>query len=228
MESQSVEQLVFEQLVFEGMVDRPVVVKSSAAMMSSDAGLIPIRQFDQSWKFTRRLAECLDDTRSDPTHAVGEMINQRLFGIIAGYEDCNDHDDLRGDPVFKILAGRRPTDDELASQPTLSRFENSITPAMLQRLIDFNMTTGIERLKMHHGGDVPDEIILDIDPTDDATHGRQQLSLFHSFYKQHQPPRAVYHPAMPAATDHQRADHEACFSRVAATRDRSSVAGCRR
>ena len=181
MESQSV-----EQLVFEGMLDRAVVVKSSSAMMSSDAGLIPIRQFDQRWQFTRRLAECLDDTRSDPTHGVGEMINQRLFGIIAGYEDCNDHDDLRGDPVFKILAGRQPTDDELASQPTLSRFENSITPSMLQRLIDFNITTGIERLKMHHDGAVPDEIILDIDPTDDATHGRQQLSLFHGFYKQHQ------------------------------------------
>lgn len=181
MESQCV-----EQLVFEGMLDRPVVVKSSAAMMSSDAGLIPIRQFDQRWKFTRRLAECLDDTRSAPAHSIDEMIRQRLFGIIAGYEDCNDHDDLRGDPVFKLLAGRRTTGDELASQPTLSRFENSITPAMLQRLIDFNMTTGIERLKMHHGGDVPDEIILDIDPTDDATHGRQQLSLFHGFYKQHQ------------------------------------------
>ena len=146
MESQSA-----QQLVFEGMVDRPVVVKSSAAMMSSDAGLISIRQFDQRWQFTRRLAECLDDTRSDPAHAIDEMVSQRLFGIIAGYEDCNDHDDLRGDPVFKIVAGRRPGDDELASQPTLSRFENSITPAMLQRLIDFNMTTGIERLKMHHG-----------------------------------------------------------------------------
>ena len=180
MESQSV-----EQLVFEGMVDRPVVVKSSAAMMSSDAGLIPIRQFDQRWKFTRRLAECLDDTRSDPTHAIDEMLSQRLFGIIAGYEDCNDHDDLRNDPVFKILAGRRPTGDELASQPTLSRFENSVTPAMLQRLVDFNITTGVERLQRQHG-DVPDEIILDIDPTDDATHGRQQLSLFHGFYKQHQ------------------------------------------
>ena len=181
MESQSA-----QQLVFEGMVDRPVVVKSSAAMMSSDAGLISIRQFDQRWQFTRRLAECLDDTRSDPAHAIDEMVSQRLFGIIAGYEDCNDHDDLRGDPVFKILAGRQPTDDELASQPTLSRFENSITPSMLQRLIDFNITTGIERLKMHHDGAVPDEIILDIDPTDDATHGRQQLSLFHGFYKQHQ------------------------------------------
>lgn len=128
MESQSA-----KQLVFEGMVDRPVVVKSSTAMMSSDAGLISIRQFDQRWKFTRRLAECLDDTRSDPAHAIDEMVSQRLFGIIPGYEDCNDHDDLRGDPVFKIVAGRRPGDDELASQPTLSRFENSITPAMLQR-----------------------------------------------------------------------------------------------
>jgi hypothetical protein len=180
MESQSV-----EQLVFEGMVDRPVLVKSSAAMMSSDAGLIPIRQFDQGWKFTERLGECLDDTRVDPSHAVGEMLSQRLFGIIAGDEDCNDLDDLRSDPVFRIVAGRRPGGDELASQPTLSRFENSITPAMLQRLIDFNISTGVERLKMHHG-DVPDEIIPDIDPTDDATHGRQQLSLLHGFHNQHQ------------------------------------------
>jgi len=116
------------------------------------------------------------------THAIDEMVSQRLFGIIAGYEDCNDHDDLRNDPVFKLIAGRRPTGDGLASQPTLSRFENSVTPAMLQRLIDFNIATGVERLKVHHG-DVPDEIILDIDPTDDATHGRQQLSLFHGFYK---------------------------------------------
>lgn len=80
MGSQSV-----EQLVFAGMVDRPVVVEPSAAMMSSDTGLIPIRQFDQRWKFTGRLAERLDDSRSGPTHAVEEMVSQRLFGIISGY-----------------------------------------------------------------------------------------------------------------------------------------------
>ena len=71
MESQSV-----EQLVFEGMVDRPVVVKSSAVLMSSDAGLIPLRQFDRRWKFTRRLAECLDDSRSDPTHAIDDSCHR--------------------------------------------------------------------------------------------------------------------------------------------------------
>jgi hypothetical protein len=88
-------------------------------------------------------------------------------------------------PSSRSRPGDIPRGHELASQPTLSQFENSVTSAMLQRLPDFNITTGIERLQRHHG-DVPDEIILDIDPTDDATHGRQQLSLFHGFYKLHQ------------------------------------------
>ena len=182
MESQS----ALTQLVFEGMIDRPVIVQPSAGMMSSDAGLIPLRELDRRWKFTERFADCLDDPRIDPDHTQAEMIRQRLFGIIAGYEDCNDHDDLRSDPVFKIVAQRSPGDDDLASQPTLSRFENSVTPAMLMRLMEFHITTGVERLQQHHGGELPDEVILDIDPTDDATHGRQQLTLFHGYYKQHQ------------------------------------------
>lgn len=182
MESQG----ALQQLVFEGMIDRPVVVRPSAGMMSSDAGLIPLRELDRRWKFTERFADCLDDSRVDPDHTLDEMIRQRLFGIIAGYEDCNDHDDLRSDPVFKIVAERNPCDDDLASQPTLSRFENSITPAMLMRLIEFQITTGVERLQQQHGGSLPDEVILDIDPTDDATHGKQQLTLFHGYYKQHQ------------------------------------------
>ena len=75
------------------------------------------------------------------------MLRQRLFGILAGYEDCNDHDTLRSDPIFKLVSGRLPDDKPLASQPTLSRFENLATPAVLQRLVDFTIATGIERLK---------------------------------------------------------------------------------
>ena len=182
MDSQGVQK----QLSFERITDRPVLVQPSAGMMSSDAGLIPVRELDRCWKFTERFAGCLDDSRVDPDHTLDEMIRQRLFGIIAGYEDCNDHDDLRSDPVFKIVAQRNPADHDLASQPTLSRFENAITPAMLMRLIEFQVTTGVERLRQHHRGSLPNEIILDIDPTDDATHGKQQLTLFHGYYKQHQ------------------------------------------
>src|SRR5205814_3199126 len=96
-------------------------------------------------------------------HSLLSMLRQRVFGILAGYEDCNDHDTLRDDPVFKLVAGRLPDDEALASQPTLSRFENLITPAALQKLIDFNIQTGIERLKQKHGGQLPASITLDLD-----------------------------------------------------------------
>lgn len=88
--------------------------------------------------------------------------------------------------MFKLVAGRRMDDDPLASQPTLSRFENSATCAELQRLIDFNIDTGIERLREKHGGAVPDRVTLDLDTTDDPTHGDQQLTFFHGYYDQYQ------------------------------------------
>jgi hypothetical protein len=114
------------------------------------------------------------------------MLRQRLFGILAGYEDCNDHDTLRSDPIFKLVSGRLPDEQPLASQPTLSRFENLATPAVLQRLIDFTIATGIERLRQKHGGQLPASITLDLDATDDPTHGHQQLTLFHGYYGQYQ------------------------------------------
>lgn len=181
MESQSDPELLFENLV-----DRPVFVKPVDVQMSSDAGLLPVREFDRRWRFTERLADCLDDHRSRCEHSFAEMLRQRLFGILADYEDCNDHQNLRHDPVFKIIASRNPSDEPLASQPTLSRFENSITPKMLLRLQRLLVTTGVERLRQHHDGDLPDSITLDIDPTAVATHGEQQLTMFHGFYDQHQ------------------------------------------
>jgi hypothetical protein len=88
--------------------------------------------------------------------------------------------------VLKLVADRLPEDKPLASQPTLSRYENSVTPAQLQKLIDFNISMGIERLKVKHGGTLPALLTLDLDATDDPTHGRQQLTLFHAHYKQFQ------------------------------------------
>ena len=110
MQSQSVQQLLFSNLV-----DRPVVVKRADFEMSSDAGLLPIREFDRRWRLTERMIECLEDGRSRHDHSFAEMLRQRLFGILADYEDCNDHDDLRHDPVFKIVAGRNVNEDALAS-----------------------------------------------------------------------------------------------------------------
>jgi len=92
--------------------------------------------------------------------------------------------------IFKLIAGRQPEDAALASQPTLSRFENRVGPAELQRLIDFTIATGVERLQDKHprkpGGSIPTHVTLDLDTTDDPTHGQQQLRLFHGYYDQYQ------------------------------------------
>jgi len=109
-----------------------------------------------------------------------------VFGIIAGYEDCNDHDHLRDEPVFKLIAGRSPEGDPLASQPTLSRFENGVLPAELLKLVDFTIATGVERLADRNNGSLPSSVTLDLDATDDPTHGNQQLTLFHGYYGQYQ------------------------------------------
>jgi len=175
-----------DQLSFGFFAHRPVVVQRHAGQLSSDAGLLPIREFDERRQYTARMAACLSDTRSAPDHTAVSMLRQQLYGILADYEDCNDHDALRHDPIFKLLAGKLPTDDPLAAQPTLSRFENAVTIPALWNLLDFLVDTGIERLRDHHRGTLPDSLILDMDPTDDETHGHQQLSLFHGYYGQHQ------------------------------------------
>ena len=175
-----------QRLLFENLVDQDVIVKRADVEITSDAGLIPVREFDRRWRLTERMVECLTERRSRCKHYVDEMLRQRLFGILADYEDCNDHDDLRTDPIFKLIAGRCPNDDPLASQPTLSRFENSITPQMLDALRGLLVTTGVERLRMNNAGQLPDTVTLDIDPTDVTTHGQQQLTMFHGYYNQHQ------------------------------------------
>src|SRR5579884_1938426 len=116
----------------------PLVIEPSQGQLSGDAGLLPIRQFDQRIGLTRSFADALDDPR-DPDlteHTFLEMVRSRVYGILAGYEDQNDHDTLRADPVFKLVTDRSPEDDDLASQPTLSRFENAISIKSLQRLRD--------------------------------------------------------------------------------------------
>ncbi len=164
----------------------PVVVQPTGGQLTSDAGLLAIRQFDQRWNYTQRMAACLADPNPQRGQSLISMLRQRVFGVLAGYEDCNDHDTLRDDPVFKLIAERLPGDAALASQPTLSRFENLATPRVLQKLIDFNIATGIERLRQHHGGQLPAAITLDLDATDDPTHGHQQLTFFHGYFGQYQ------------------------------------------
>ena len=161
----------------------PLVIEPSAGLLSSDAGLLPIRQFDQRIGLTRAFAEALDDPR-DPDlteHTFPEMVRARVYGILAGYEDQNDHDTLRADPVFKLVADRSPEDGDLASQPTLSRFENAIPIKSLKRLRDVFIDQFIASFDTP-----PRHLTFDLDAVDDPAHGCQQLTFWHNYYDQNQ------------------------------------------
>jgi hypothetical protein len=149
----------------------PVQVEVSDAPLTSDAGLLPLQQFDDRIGLTRQFAAALDDPR-DPElteHTFLEMVRARVYGILAGYEDQNDHDTLRADPVFKLVADRSPDDDDLASQPTLSRFENAISIKSLKRLRDVFIDQFIASFDTP-----PRHLTFDLDAVDDPAHGHQQ------------------------------------------------------
>jgi len=195
-------QGVFQKCFSFGAL-KPVVVDVSDAAMTSDAGLIPIRQFDQGIGLSQRFAGALDDSR-DPTrtrHTFLEMVRTRLYGILAGYEDQNDHDTLRSDPVFKLIADRSPVAGDLASQPTHSRFENSISVASLRRLRDVFIDQFIDSFE-----EPPATLTLDMDPFDDPAHGGQQLIMFHGYYGQYQ-----YLPRVITCAENDQVQH-GCFS----------------
>jgi Transposase DDE domain group 1 len=171
------------QLAFDFFQKVPVIVEVSTAQLSSDAGLLPFRELDERLGFTETFAAVLDDPR-DPDkrkHTFAEMARARIYGILAGYEDQNDHDILRADPVLKLVAGRSPAADPLASQPTLSRFENMINIPSLKRLRDVFIDQFLASF-----AEPPRRLTFDFDAVDDPAHGAQQLVLFHGFYEQYQ------------------------------------------
>ena len=169
------------QSTFNFLPEKPICVQPVEENISTDAGLLIFRQWDENGHFTEGFAQQLDDSRRDPDHSMLEMVRSRVFGILAGYEDQNDHDALRSDAVFKLLADRLPDNDDLASQPTLSRFENAITPRSLLRLEDWFIDRFVNSFD-----EPPREVTLDIDVFDDPTHGEQQLTLYHGYYNQYQ------------------------------------------
>jgi hypothetical protein len=167
----------------------PIVVRFDAPEISSDAGVLPLRQLDDKLCLTAGFAACLSDKR-DPDrvlHSRHEQARQRIFQIAQGYEDCNDADRLRHDPLFKTACDRAPQEKTgLSSQPTLSRFENAAGRRTLGRLVRWFEQSYIEALPRDQ-----DVVILDIDATDDETHGQQQLTFFHGYFDHY-----MYHPLL--------------------------------
>ncbi len=148
--------------------------------LSSDGGVLLLREIEHGLGLADVLASCLPDER-DPsciTHSQAEMIRARMFAIACGYEDCDDLDSLRFDPAFKLACGRlSESGDDLMSQPTLSRLENLPSWRQLAR-----MGLGLIELFCDSFNAVPARIVLDIDDTADRVHGGQQLALFNAHY----------------------------------------------
>ena len=149
--------------------------------ITSDAGLLLIRAHDEEQKFTAQMGRLLFDPRQSGkvVHAQVSLIRQRLYQIIAGYEDCNDAERMRFDPTLKVVCATKSAGAELASQPTLSRFENRVGKWELAKLNAYLLEAGLPRQQRRR------QVILDIDSTDDPCHGQQQLALFNGFYDQY-------------------------------------------
>ena len=171
-----------EQLGFPSLIGKSVVVEFTAPEASSDSGWLLLREVDRRLGVTRRLARCLPDAREPGkvVHELESLVLQRVLQIAAGYEDCNDADRLRSDPMLKLCCGQPPSGADLASQPTLSRFENAVGWGELRAMRDT-----LVRLFISHQPCPPEEVVIDLDSTDDEVHGHQQLRLFNGYYDEY-------------------------------------------
>lgn len=162
---------------------KPVVVRVDGGALTSDAGVLLLREIDERLGLTQRLAGCIRDGRdsSKVEHDMLALLRQRIYQIACGYEDCNDADSLRCDPALKLAVGRAPGEAHLASQPTLSRLENAAGWRECWRISEALLECFLERRRQVP----PGRIVLDVDATDDETHGHQQLSFFHGYYEEH-------------------------------------------
>src|SRR5438093_7588940 len=181
-------QSVLPQLSFSFYRHQPIRADFSGGQITSDAGLLPLRAFDQRHRLSRELAAGLRDPRQPERvrHDSLMWLRKRSYQRVAGYEAANEADRLRHDPLLQIVADQK-LGQALGSQPTLSRWENAPSARELVRLSDtwcaqFIRLCG-EQVRQRS------EILLDLDSTDDPTHGQQQLSFFNGAYGQH-----MYHP----------------------------------
>ena len=180
-------ECITKQLTFSFIRKQKVTVDFKGGEITSDAGLLLVRQADNALQLMTGIAGCITDRRDSryTDHNLETLLRQRTYQIVAGYEDCNDANVVRKDPALKTACGRKLSDEDLGSQPTLSRLENAITRNDLYRLGGCFVDLYIRRNRKRK----PQRIILDLDGTDDPTYGDQQLTFFHGYYDQY-----MYHP----------------------------------
>jgi Transposase DDE domain group 1 len=167
-------------LTFPLLSRKPVQAAFTGGNLSSDGGLLLLAQLDQRIGLTERAAGCLRDWRLPKRvqHPLLDLLRQRVYQIAAGYEDCNDADSLRRDPALKAAVGRSPVSDpDLASQPTLSRLEQMVSEAECAAMNEVLLWHFLQLPRK-----APREVLLDVDSSEDPTHGQQELALFNTHY----------------------------------------------
>jgi len=173
-----------QSVLFPDLFAKPVWASFDREHGSSDGGAVLLAAAERPLGLMARLVDAVRDDRQSAKvrHELGELLRQRIFAIACGYPDGNDAARLADDPIHKLLVGRDPVAGApLGSQPTMSRFENSVGPRDLLRLGEAIADTVIERHRRRLRGRAR-LLTLDLDPTDDPTHGAQQLSFFNGHY----------------------------------------------
>jgi hypothetical protein len=173
-----------QTVLFPNLFDKPLVARFDQPQASSDGGAVLLKAAEERYGLIDGFARCLVDDRQPGKveHTLRDLIAQRLFGLACGHADANDAGRLADDPIHKLLLGRDPIVGEaLASQPTLSRFENRVG---VQELYAMGRELAVSVITRHqrrlHGR--ARRIIIDLDPTEDPTHGAQQLTFFNGHY----------------------------------------------
>ena len=167
-------------LEFPLLSKKPVEVDFSGGRLSSDGGLLLLAQLDRTIGLTERVTACLTDPRlaSRVQHALLDLIRQRVYQLAAGYEDANDANRLRADPVLKVAVGRAPVSGaDLASQPTLSRLEGWIAEAECEAINAVLLEQFLACPRK-----MPRQVVLDFDLSEDPTHGQQEFAFFNGHY----------------------------------------------
>jgi DDE family transposase len=166
---------------FRGKKD--ICCRFDGGEITSDAGLLFLAQADRKLGLTKRLTEQIVDRReqSKVTHSVVDLLRERIFALAAGYEDANDLDSLKDDPALRLCCGRKLTGEQaLASQPTISRLENSLDSKDLLCL-----AMALAKLVIAQLPKTTKAVVLDVDATDDACHGQQEFEFFNGYYDSH-------------------------------------------
>ena len=173
-----------QTVLFPDLFDKPLVATFNQEHASSDGGAVLLKAAERVYGLVKAFARCLADKRAPGKirHTLADLIGQRIFGIACGHPDGNDADHLADDPIHKLLLGRDPVSGApLASQPTISRFENGARRSVLYRMGRELAACVIERHRRRLQGRAR-RITIDLDPTDDLTHGAQQLTFFNGHY----------------------------------------------